>query len=131
MNIRVATDNWHSGVQYYNDGGLVGDSYDATDAAEVTSSQPHRRQIRPETHEELWVMDHEHILVSGELGPRTATRWGEAYDELDNPELWPAVRAWVRSGSCVTEGNSDTPALGEFQIAFVDRGIPSRTTQAN
>ncbi|MFC9979970.1 antirestriction protein ArdA [Gordonia sp. NPDC127522] len=56
--------------------------------------------------------------VDGEFNPMEATRGGEAYDELDDADLWPAVCARVRSGSSVAEGNSDTPALGDFQDRY-------------
>lgn len=69
-------------------------------------SQLHGRPIRPEIHEELWAMDHEFNLVDGEMDPMEATRWGECFDELYDPGQWPAVCAWVRSESDVTEGDS-------------------------
>ena len=75
--------------------------------------QLHARPIRPETHEELWCFDHEHLPTDGELDPMTAARWGQLYDELDDPSQWPAVCAWVRSDDHVEDGDG-LPSLSDF-----------------
>lgn len=107
---------WLGCLACYNAGNLVGGWYPATDAATVTPTQLHGRPIRPESHEELWVFDHEHLPVDGELDPVTASKWGELYDEL-SPELWPAFCAWVRSGSYVEDGDG-MPSLSDFTERF-------------
>ncbi len=34
------------------------------------------------------------------------------------PEQWPAVMAWVASGSHVTEGTGDLPSISDFEERF-------------
>ena len=104
---------WLGCLTCYNSGRLVGGWHPAADAAEITPSQLHGRSIPPETHEELWCFDHERIPVSGELDPLTAARWGQLFDELDSPDQWPAVCAWVRSGDFVEDGEG-LPSLSDF-----------------
>ena len=104
---------WLGCLACYNAGRLVGAWDPATDAATVTPSQLHGRELPEDVHEELWVFDHEHLPVDGELDPLTAARWGELYDELDSPELWPAFCAWVRSGDFVEDGDG-LPSLSDF-----------------
>ncbi|WP_255434399.1 antirestriction protein ArdA [Auritidibacter ignavus] len=55
----------------HNEGGLVGQWYDAEDCDEVTPAQLHGHAT---DHEELWVMDHEGIPVTGEMDPMTAAQ---------------------------------------------------------
>ncbi|MCD2143710.1 antirestriction protein ArdA [Gordonia paraffinivorans] len=104
---------WVGCLACYNSGNLVGAWYPASEAGDVTPSQLHGRPIRPETHEELWCFDHEGIPVDGELSPMEATRWGECYDQLDDPSLWPALCAWVRSGDHVEDGDG-LPSIPDF-----------------
>ena len=104
---------WLGCLACYNEGRLTGHWYPASEAGEVTPSQLHGRPIRPETHEELWCFDHEGIPVDGELDPLTAARWGQLYDQLDDPSQWPAVCAWVRGGSYVEDGDG-MPSLSDF-----------------
>lgn len=104
---------WLGCLACYTAGRLVGHWYPAADAATVTPSQLHGRELPEDVHEELWVLDHEHLPVDGELDPLTAARWGELYDELDSPELWPALCAWVRSGSYVEDGDG-LPSITDF-----------------
>ncbi|MBF6271294.1 antirestriction protein ArdA [Nocardia farcinica] len=108
---------WLGCLTCYNSGHLVGHWYPATDAATVTPSQLHGRSIPEHVHEELWVFDHEHLPTDGELDPVTASKWGELYDQLDDPSLWPALCAWVRSGDHVEDGDG-MPSLGDFEERF-------------
>lgn len=105
-------------LQCYNEGRLIGDWYAATEAAEVTTSQLHGRPIPENTHEELWCLDIDNIPMDREMSPHEAGQWGEVYEELDSPEQWPALCAWVRSGSYVAQCDTDLPCVGDFQERY-------------
>ena len=60
---------WIGCLACYNEGRLVGDWYDAINADEVTTYDLHGAHSRADSHDELWVMDHENIPVSGEMSP--------------------------------------------------------------
>lgn len=108
---------WIGCLACYNEGRLRGDWFSAAEAADVTPRQIHGG--RATSHEELWVFDHDNIPVDGEFAPMDATGWAEAYDELDSPDLWPALCAWVRSGSYTAQGDTDLPVVSDFVEAFV------------
>lgn len=93
---------WIGCLACYNEGRLVGDWYDAIDAADVTTQQLHDAGGGPSVnaggyvgtgwaespHEELWVMDHENLPIDGECSPVEATRLAElvtALEEDGNP----------------------------------------------
>ena len=67
--------------------------------------------------EELWVMDHEGIPVSGEMSPHEADEWGTALTSVDE-HLRPALRAWVASGDYVAEGTGDLPSIPDFEDRY-------------
>lgn len=104
-------------LQCYNEGRLIGDWYSCTEAADVTTSQLHGRPIPEHTHEELWCLDTDNIPVDGELSPMDAGAWGEIYEEVGT-EMWPAICAWVRSGSYTAQGDSDLPVVSDFEESF-------------
>lgn len=108
---------WIGCLQCYNEGRLVGDWYPATEAGDITPSQLHGRPIRPDTHEELWVMDHENLPIDGECDPMTASAWGDLYDEVGDI-VWPALCAYVRSGNYVAQGDSDLPVVSSLEDAY-------------
>lgn len=109
---------WIGCLHCYNSGHLVGDWFDAVGADEVSLADVHRGSGRGWTAcEELWCLDHEHIPISGEFGPLEAAQWGEVYEEA-GAERWPAVCAWVRSGSHVTEGRGDIPSISDFEERY-------------
>lgn len=106
---------WIGCLECYNSGRLVGDWYSCAEAPDITTSQLHGRPIREHTHEELWCLDTDNIPVNREMSPMEAGEWGEIYNELDSPDLWPALCAWVRSGSYVAQGDTDLPSVGDFE----------------
>ncbi len=124
----IATTNeprcWIGCLQCYNEGRLVGDWYAATEAAEVTTSQLHGRPIPEHTHEELWCLDTDCIPVHREMDPAEAARWGEIHAEVGD-DMWPALCAWVRSGSYVAEGDTDFPVLSDFEDRYCGSGWDS------
>ena len=108
---------WIGCLACYNEGRLVGDWYDAINAAEVTTYDLHGAHSRADSHDELWVMDHEIIPVSGEMSPADAAAWGRTIAEVDE-HLRPALLAWVDSGDYVAEGNSDLPCISDFMERY-------------
>lgn len=106
---------WIGCLACYNEGRLRGDWYDCAEAADVTPRQIHGG--RPTSHEELWVFDHDNIPVDGEFAPMDATGWAEVYDEVGETQ-WPAICAWVRSGSYTAQGDTDLPVVSDFEEAF-------------
>ena len=107
---------WIGCLACYNEGRLRGDWFSAAEAADITPRQIHG--ARATSHEELWVFDHDNIPVDGEFAPMDATGWAEAYDELDSPEQWSALCAWVSSGSYVAQGDTDLPCVGDFEERY-------------
>ena len=108
---------WIGCLACYNDGRLVGDWFDAATADEVTTYDVHGAHSRADSHDELWCFDHENIPVRGELDPLTAAAWGGVYEEAGG-EQWPAVYAWVESGSYVAEGTGDLPSISDFEERY-------------
>lgn len=109
---------WVSCLHCYNNGHLVGDWFEATEADTITIADVHRGSGKAYAAcEELWVMDHEFIPVTGEFGLLEAAEWGRAYEEA-GAERWPAVCAWVQSGMHVTEGTGEIPVLSEFEERY-------------
>lgn len=90
-------------------GRLTGNWFQATIADEVT---PHTLHGRQTSHEELWVMDHEHLPIEGECSPHEAAKLARHLDEVDEHQL-PAFLAWIASGSHVLDGEN-LPDHGEF-----------------
>lgn len=109
---------WIGCLECYNSGRLIGDWYSCAEAPDITTSQLHGRPIREHTHEELWCLDTDNIPVDREMSPMEAGEWGEVYDALDSPDLWPALCAWVRSGSYAAQGDTDLPVVSDFVEAF-------------
>ncbi len=99
---------------------LIGEWYDATEAGEVTVADLHKGTGVPfDPDDELWVMDLDGTWpVQVEMGPTTAAKWGEIYDEV-GATAWPALCAWVRSGAYIAEGDTDYPVLSDFEERFV------------
>lgn len=108
---------WIGCLQCYNEGRLVGSWYPASEAGDITTSKLHGRPIPRETHEELWVFDLEGFPEANEMDPATAQKWGDLYDEVGD-ERWPALCAWVRSGSHVEDGDG-MPSVSTFDERYV------------
>jgi len=111
---------WIGCLACHNAGNLVGQWYPATEAGDVDLDSVHEGSgvhWEREGCEELWCLDIEHMPVQREMDPLEAAGWGALYEEV-GPEMWPAICAWVRSGSYTAEGNSDFPVLGDFEEAY-------------
>lgn len=81
---------WIGCLACYNEGRLIGDWYDAITADQITTYDIHGAHSRADSHDELWVMDHENIPVKGEMSPADAAAWGRCLAEVDQ-HLRPAV----------------------------------------
>lgn len=91
---------WIGCLSCYNEGRLVGEWVDATNAGDLTPNDLHGI---PTTHEELWVFDLEGFPSgTGEMSPTAAAPWGELYEEVGETQ-WPALLAWVDSGCYVAD----------------------------
>lgn len=109
---------WPACLNCYNNGRLVGQWVYCTDAADLTIESLHEGSGEPYADcEEIWCLDHENIPIKGEMSLAEAARWGETYDEAD-PEQWPAICAWVKSGCYTAEGTGDIPSLPDFEETY-------------
>lgn len=108
---------WIGCLACYNAGRLIGDWYDAATADEVTLADVHGAHSRADSHDKLWVFDHENIPVKGEMSPADAAAWGRVYTEVDE-YLRPALCAWVESGDYVAEGDTDLPSISDFEERY-------------
>lgn len=95
---------WIGCLACYNNGRLVGDWWEASQAGEVTIEDVHRTSsVTAPGHEELWVMDTENApawLAGQECSPQEAQAAADLLDELDEHER-RAFGHWVandRSG---------------------------------
>lgn len=127
MTTTIADDTprvWIGCFQCYNEGKLVGDWYDAVDADEITTSALHGRKIQPETHEELWVMDHENLLITGECSPHDAAELAGVMEEVPEGDR-AALIAWVLSGDYVEDGEG-LPSISDFEERYCGEWVSFR-----
>lgn len=104
MSVTTSTEPavWIGCLACYNNGTLAGAWFQATTADEITPEKLHGRQT---PHEELWVMDHEHLPIEGECSPHEAAKLARHLDQVDE-HLLPAFLAWIGSGSYVLDGEN-------------------------
>ena len=111
---------WLGCLACYNAGRLVGHWFSAVGADEVTLAQVHEGSrvdyVRAGC-EELWGLDTDNIPVDREMGAMEAAEWGQGYEEVGETQ-WPALCAWVRSGSYIAQGDTDLPCVGDFEEAY-------------
>lgn len=112
---------WCGCESCYAAGRLVGQWFDITDVADVGAEQIHAGSgvnWRREGCEEFVAMDTDGLPTTGEPNLPEVARWAEVWEELDSPEQWPALCAWVRSGSYVAQGDSDLPVVSDFEERY-------------
>jgi antirestriction protein len=97
---------------------LVGEWYDAQTADEVTPDDVHTDGGVGQRYycEELWVLDHEGLPISGECSPTTAAEWARLLAEVDEWQRG-AFLAWVRAGSYWMDGDG-LPSVSDFEDAY-------------
>ena len=90
----------------------------AVGADEVTLADVHKGSGRRWTAcGKLWCLDHEYLPVWGEMVPLEAAQWGRVFEEV-GAEQWPALCAWVESGSHVVEGDGPIPSISDFEERY-------------
>lgn len=113
---------WVGCLACYNDGRLSGAWLDAADLNALASDPTTRADIpglcHNVEHEELWVMDHEHLPITGECSVDEAARItsavAELIDQADEYGIPAAVAlAYVR-GSNVTDPDAWPDIAGAF-----------------
>ncbi len=95
---------WISSFGAYNEGHLIGEWFDAAEAADVTAKQLFTGSpYRWTDDEELHCFDIENIPMRREMSPSEAADWGRVFDEVAEHQR-EALYAWVASGDYVAEG---------------------------
>ncbi|MCX6402181.1 MAG: antirestriction protein ArdA [Propionibacteriales bacterium] len=109
---------WVGCLSCYNSGRLVGEWYDAADADEVSAATLHvdAGTVARIDCADLWVLDHEHLPISGECSPAEAAEWGRLIAEVDEWER-DAFLAWLRAGNYSHNGLG-VPDAGEFRDVY-------------
>jgi antirestriction protein len=101
MNVRV----WVGCLAHYNNGDLIGEWVDATDAGDWVCPKRNPDDIYINC-EEYWVMDHEIPGVNGEMDPVTAVKWGELFADVDDDKA-DGFTAWVKWRGFTSPGEID------------------------
>lgn len=109
---------WVGCLACYNNGDLVGDWFEACEAADVTLDVLHLEHPLQEGCEELWVFDVDGLPVNEEMDPLTAARWGNLINFIDE-KLQPSFFAWIASGAASLDEDG-LPDPQAFEDAFVD-----------
>lgn len=112
---------WLGCLACYNGGDLVGAWMAPDEAADVTTEELHRIAAGPDgripmdvaTHEELWVMDHEHTPLTGEFGPLECRVIADAFEAVGADD-WPAYLAYAATGTSADQ----VPDASEFREAY-------------
>lgn len=109
---------WVGCLACYSNGDLVGEWFDAAEAADVTLTVLHLEHPQEDTCEEMWVFDTDGIPVNEEMDPMTAARWGNLLNFIDE-KLQPSFFAWISSGAASLDEDG-LPDPEAFEEAFVD-----------
>lgn len=109
---------WIGCLACYNNGDLVGDWFDAAEAADVTLDDIHAPGALSDACEELWVFDVDGMPVNEEMDPMIAARWGNLINGVEE-NLQPSFLAWIASGAASLD-DDELPDPQAFEDAFVD-----------
>lgn len=109
---------WVGCLHCYNSGALVGDWFDASEAADVTLDVLHLEHPLQEGCEELWCFDVDGLPVDEEMDPMTAAQWGNLLNTIDE-KLQPAFSAWIEA-SAPSLDDDGLPDPEAFEDAFID-----------
>ena len=99
---------WVGCLACYNNGSLVGEWFDASEAADVTLTILHLEHPQKEGCEELWVFDVDGIPVNEEMSPIEAANWGNLLNSVDE-RLQPSFYAWISSGAASYGDDGESP----------------------
>lgn len=118
---------WIGCLSCYSEGRLVGEWYSAADADDVSVEALHidAGTVARISCEEMWVLDHEGLPISGECSPGEAAEWGRLLSEADDWQR-DALLAWVRSGDYVAEGRGRLPSLPDFEERYAGEWVSFR-----
>lgn len=111
---------WLGCLACYNGGDLVGAWMSPAEAADMTPAELHTMAdagadvADVDTHEEMWVMDHELTPISGEFGPLECRAIADAFEAVGADD-WSAYRAYAATGTSADQ----VPDPDEFREAFV------------
>ena len=108
---------WVGCLACHNNGDLVGEWFDACEAADVTPDVLHLEHPQKEGCEELWCFDVDGIPVNEEMSPLEAANWGNLLNHVDE-RLQPSFYAWISSGAASLD-NDGLPDPKAFEDAFV------------
>lgn len=130
---------WVGCLACYNDGRLVGEWFDASEAPEDMEAFDDALEIAPghhqiDGHEELWCFDTENSPVSGEFSPMDAVRYAELIEDLSIP-IDALVAYLENQHEALTEesveaaaeayiGDSDTDMAGYFAEIYDENELP-------
>ncbi len=109
---------WVGCLNCYNNADLVGEWFDACEAADVTLDVLHLEHPLQEGCEEMWCFDVDGMPVNEEMDPLTAARWGNLLSFIDE-KLQPSFFAWIEAGA-VSYGSDGMPDPQAFEEAFID-----------
>lgn len=110
---------WLGCLACYNGGDLVGAWMSPAEAADMSPDELHEiaaagEQIADvDTHEELWVMDHELTPIAGEFGPLECRAIADAFAAVGEDD-WPAYLAYAATGTSADQ----VPDPDEFREAY-------------
>ena len=108
---------WIGCLACYNSGELIGEWFDAAEAADVTLDDIHAPHTLTDACEELWVFDVDGMPVNEEMDPFKAAQWGNLLNSVEEI-LQPSFIAWIASGAATFDAD-DMPDVEAFHDAFV------------
>lgn len=109
---------WVGCLNCYNSGDLVGEWFEAAEAADVTLDVLHLEHPLTEGCEEMWCFDVDGLPVDEEMDPLTAARWGNLINSIDE-DLQSSFFAWIEAGAASYDSD-DIPDADAFSDAFID-----------
>lgn len=106
---------WVGCMAHYNNGDLIGQWVDATDAPDWKCPRYNPNDVYINC-EETWIYDHEIPGVKGEMSPTTAGQWGEAFADLDDDAV-DAFAAYLKHAETDDDPSAEN-LIGKFKEAF-------------
>lgn len=107
---------WVGCLACYNEGTLNGEWVPANEAEDVDVEELHDGET---SHDELWVFDHENVLIKGECDPAEIAKWGEAFEAV-GAKNWLPYLAWVSDLYGESYGPADPIAFNSAYVGHYD-----------
>ena len=108
---------WIGCLACYNNGELIGEWFDAAEAADVTLTDIHSPHALTDGCEEMWCFDVDGLPISEEMDPLKAAQWGNLINSVEEI-LQPAFYAWIGAGAASLDADG-MPDVDTFHDAFV------------